>query len=113
VEICHNQTGYADYDSKREWLLDTFKPVQDFSLKQQCCDLGLQAYRAVNCQVIGRIDLRLDSSDSPQLLEINPNPALYNKNCSMPLIAEQAGLSYPQLFATIINIASQRWSLPD
>lgn len=111
VEICSATHAFADYHTKSDWSEETFKAVEDKTLTNNICDLALAAYQTVKCQCIGRVDIRLDDQNQPNLIEINPNPALYDKNCSMPIIAKNAGISYPGLFDQIIQDAVVRFQL--
>ncbi len=111
VEILHSNRGYASYEEKSGWGLQTFTQVDSGDLSDQIAEVARQAYIAVNCREIGRVDIRLDQEGSPSLIEINPNPALGRDDCTMPASARQAGLSYPDLIGTIIQQAVEHWSL--
>ena len=91
-----------DLAGKKAWSPQTFRPVEVGSLRHQLCDLAWQAYRTVDCQAIGRVDIRMDHAQRPQLLEINPNPGLHPTRSAMPAIAEQAGLTYADLIARLL-----------
>jgi D-alanine-D-alanine ligase len=69
------------------------------------------AYRALNCRDWSRIDVRLDSHGTPNILEINPLPGILPKpedNSSFPKSARAAGMSYNQLINAVLDIAMQR-----
>ncbi len=103
VEIQHEAIHLVDLAGKKAWRPQTFCPVDDGSLRHQLCELGWHAYRAVDCQVIGRVDIRMDHAQRPQLLEINPNPGLHPTRSAMPALAEQAGLTYVDLIARLLD----------
>ncbi len=86
--------------------------VESTSLKSELAELALRAYRAVGCRDLGRLEIRLDKNDNPQLLEINPIVGLHPTHASLPIIATQAGISYEELIAEILEHAINRWS-PD
>ena len=102
VEIQHSAIHLVDLAGKKAWSPQTFRPVEDRSLRHQLCDLGWHAYQTVDCQAIGRVDIRMDPAQRPQLLEINPNPGLHPTRSAMPAIAEQAGLTYADLIARLL-----------
>jgi D-alanine-D-alanine ligase len=108
VEIVHSAAPLVDVSSKKAWNPQTFQPVADRALRSQLCDLGLRAYRAVDCRRIGRVDMRMDRMGNPQLLEINPNPGLHPTRSAMPAMAGLAGLSYADLIARIVDRAVAR-----
>jgi len=90
----------------------TYIPVEPGPLKDELSDLALRAYLAVGCKDLGRVDFRLDKDGNPQVLELNPIVGLHPKNCLMPFIAAQAGISYEELIGKILQHAINRWSLP-
>lgn len=105
VEIVHSAAPLVDLASKKAWTPQTFQPVTDEALRDQLCWLGLQAYLAVDCRTIGRVDMRMDSAGRPQLLEINPNPGLHPTRSAMPAMARMAGWSYSRLLAHLVDQA--------
>jgi D-alanine-D-alanine ligase len=90
---------------------EKFVPVESASLEDKLSKLALQAYMAVGCRDLGRVDIRLDRDDNPQLLEINPIVGLHPTHAALPIIGMQAGVSYEALIAEILRHAINRWSL--
>ena len=73
--------------------------------------LSIKAYTALNCRDIARIDLRLDASGKPQLLELNTLPGMIADPrviSYFPVAARAAGLSYNQMIGRIIEHARER-----
>jgi D-alanine-D-alanine ligase len=105
VEIIHSAAPLVDLASKKAWTPQTFQPVADAALRADLCQLGLQAYLAVDCRTIGRVDMRMDEAGQPQLLEINPNPGLHPTRSAMPAMARMAGWSYSRLLAHLLDQA--------
>lgn len=66
--------------------------------------LALDAYRAVGCRGWGRVDLMLDASGAPQLLEVNTSPGMTSHSL-VPMAARQAGYDFPQLVGRIVEEA--------
>jgi D-alanine-D-alanine ligase len=65
---------------------------------------AVRAFRVVGGWGYGRVDIRLDESGEPVILEVNCNPCL-DSGMGLARSAEQAGLSYPQLLQAIIKAA--------
>ncbi|WP_314154419.1 D-alanine--D-alanine ligase [Rouxiella badensis] len=72
--------------------------------EQQLSDLALQAYRALDCSGWGRVDVMQDSEGNFNLLEVNTSPGMTSHSL-VPMAAKQAGLSFPQLVARILELA--------
>jgi D-alanine-D-alanine ligase len=106
--------GVNDLTQKEEWearALNKFTAVESTSLRSVLSELALQAYLAVGCRDLGRLEVRLDKNGDPQLLEINPLVGLHPTHSALPIIATQAGLSYEELIGEILEHAINRWSL--
>jgi len=103
------------FEQKEGWearVPDKLIPVESISLKNKLSELALQAYLTIGCRDLGRLEIRLDKNGNPQLLEINPIVGLHPTHSGLPIIATQAGLSYEELIAEILDHAISRWS-PD
>jgi len=99
---------------KEEWQAFTqekFVLVESVSLKNKLSELALQAYLAVGCRDLGRVDIRLDKDGNPQLLEINPLTGLHPTRSALPIIGRQVGISFKEMIAEILQHAIERWSL--
>lgn len=70
-------------------------------------DQALQAFQATQCRDYARIDMRLTESDTPCVLEVNPNPDL-TEGVSFMQSAELAGMSFSQTLAKIVDLARAR-----
>ena len=66
--------------------------------------LVLAAWRALGCSGWGRVDVMVDGEDNFQLLEVNTSPGMTSHSL-VPMAAKQAGLSFPQLVARILELA--------
>ena len=73
-------------------------------LTQHISSVALQAFRAIGGRGYGRVDMRLDESSQPFVLEVNCNPCL-DEGMGIARSAEQAGISFPQLLQLIIRAA--------
>jgi D-alanine-D-alanine ligase len=70
-------------------------------------DQALQAYQVSMCRDYARIDMRLTESDTPCVLEVNPNPDL-TEGVSFMQSAEKAGMSFSETLARIVELARAR-----
>lgn len=78
------------------------------SLAQKVRALALDAYRAIDCAGMGRVDLLLDRRDGALYLnEINTIPG-FTRISMYPKLWEATGLSYPELLDRLIHLALER-----
>jgi len=76
-------------------------------LAQRISDVALQAFRAVGGRGYGRVDMRLDESGDPYVLEVNCNPCI-DEGMGLARSADRAGISYPKLLQLIVRAALER-----
>ncbi|QHM69775.1 D-alanine--D-alanine ligase [Mixta intestinalis] len=67
-------------------------------------ELVLNAWRALGCSGWGRVDVMMDSDGSFCLLEVNTSPGMTSHSL-VPMAAKQAGMSFSQLVARILELA--------
>ena len=108
------------YSYEAKWILDTAAdPLDIFAcpaeieedLRQEIEQTCMAAYRVLRCRDWSRIDVRLDASGTPRILEINPLPGILpnpEDNSCLPKAARAAGLSYSELINTVLDIALER-----
>ena len=65
------------------------------------------AYRALGLRDYGRVDLRIDQSGTPWVIDVNPNCDI-SPDAGVSRAAKVAGMSYPQLVQMITLAAWQR-----
>ncbi len=96
------------YDYQAKYLSDEtqyFCPSGLSAAQEQALsELVLQAYRALDCNGWGRIDVMQDSNGGFNLLEANTSPGMTSHSL-VPMAAKQFGLSFPQLVARILELA--------
>lgn len=73
-------------------------------------DTALRAFRALECRDWCRVDMRLGADGIPQVLELNPIAGL-DPTCWFPRSARAAGMDYPTLMRTRVDIACRRYGL--
>jgi D-alanine-D-alanine ligase len=67
-------------------------------------DIALRCYRLLSCRGYARVDMRLDRSGIPYVLEVNPNPCI-DPDSGMVRSAAAAGISYRDLVCMIADLA--------
>ncbi|NUU66125.1 D-alanine--D-alanine ligase [Enterobacteriaceae bacterium BIT-l23] len=67
-------------------------------------DLAIRAWQVLGCSGWGRVDVMEDSDGSFRLLEVNTAPGMTSHSL-VPMAARQAGMSFPQLVARILELA--------
>jgi len=74
----------------------------------------LEAYRTMRCRDWCRIDVRLDRSNCPHIIELNPLPGILPRpedNSCFPKAARAAGITYNQLIITVLDAACRRYGM--
>ncbi len=67
--------------------------------------LSVAAYRAVDCEGWGRVDLMLDRDQRPWLIEVNTSPGMTSHSL-VPMAARAQGISYGDLVMQVLAQAS-------
>jgi D-alanine-D-alanine ligase len=70
--------------------------------------MALAAWRGLGCRDAGRIDLRVDAQDLPQVIDINPLAGLHPKHSDLPILCNMVGVSYVDLINIIMQSAMKR-----
>jgi D-alanine-D-alanine ligase len=71
----------------------------------------LDAFRVLGCRDWARIDVRLDASGRPNVLEVNPLPGILPDpadNSCLPKAARAAGIGYEELIQICLKYAAAR-----
>jgi D-alanine-D-alanine ligase len=111
------------YSYEAKWIWDqSTNPLKIFEcparldekLRTEIESACLRAYSILRCRDWCRIDVRLDASERPHILELNPLPGILPKpedNSCFPKAARAAGMSYNQLINSVLDIACKRYGL--
>lgn len=75
-------------------------------LARKISAISLKAFRAVGGWGYGRVDIRLDETGHPCVLEVNCNPSL-EEGVALSRSAEKIGLTYPRLLQQVVKIAME------
>ncbi len=80
------------------------------SLENRLKELAVKTYQAVECLDFGRVDIRVDKSGNPYVLEINPLPSLSTADV-FKVLADRMGMSYDAMIERIIDVSLERHGL--
>ncbi len=84
------------------------------NLKKRIEKIALNTYESLGCLDFCRIDLRLDGSEIPNVLDVNALPGLIpdpKQNSRFPRACFTAGMSYDEMILEILNSALKRYNL--
>lgn len=111
------------YSFETKWILDTKQSDFDVfdcptiiekELENKIIDYCLKTYKVLRCKDWSRIDVRLDKSGEPNIIEINPLPGILpdpRENSSFPKAARAAGISYEEMINRVLFSACKRYNL--
>ncbi len=71
------------------------------ALSHEIQTIALQAFKALDCEVWGRVDLMLDANQCPLLLEVNTVPGMTSHSL-VPMAAAAEGISFEQLVVDLL-----------
>ncbi|WP_345827268.1 D-alanine--D-alanine ligase [Pantoea sp. BRR-3P] len=102
------KTASEFYDYEAKYISDDTEYFCPSGLSAEQ-EAGLQtlvwaAWRALGCSGWGRVDVMADGEGNFQLLEVNTSPGMTSHSL-VPMAAKQAGYSFPQLVARILELA--------
>jgi len=108
------------YSYEAKWLWDTkdspievFKcpaPIED-ALLNKMENVCRKTFEVLNCRDWTRIDVRLDSSGEPNVIEVNPLPGILpdpQEHSCFPMASRAAGLNYDQMMNAVLDAATKR-----
>lgn len=111
------------YSYEAKWILDTREtPMEVFDcpaklppdLYSKIEETCRKTYNILRCKDWSRIDIRLDSSGIPNVIEINPLPGILPNpvdNSCFPKAARTAGIDYNQMINSVLNAARKRYEV--
>ncbi|MHC4983963.1 MAG: D-alanine--D-alanine ligase family protein, partial [Planctomycetota bacterium] len=68
---------------------------------------ALTAHQALGCRDMSRVDFMLDSSGTPQVLEVNTIPG-FTSHSLLPMAAGRVGISFEQMVDRLVGMAMSR-----
>jgi D-alanine-D-alanine ligase len=99
----------GNYDYQNKYFTDDTKyfcpAVLDPATGAEMARLAVEAFRALECEGWGRVDILLRASDNkPFLIEVNTSPGMTSHSL-VPMAARAVGLSYEDLCVEIVASA--------
>jgi len=109
-------TAFYDYDAKYDrddtqyrFDLPRKSPPRDGAPAEALADtlqaIAIQAYQALGCRHLARIDFMLDAAGKPWCIEVNTMPG-FTTHSLLPMAARHAGLDMPQLTDRLARLAA-------
>jgi D-alanine-D-alanine ligase len=98
---------YSYYNKENYKELIAYEPVNG-KLMDDCADISLKAWKALNALDGGRVDLRMDKHGKLSFIEINPLAGLNPVHSDLPILSSFYGISYTQLIGEIMKAAEKR-----
>jgi D-alanine-D-alanine ligase len=81
-------------------------PLSKF-LYQQAQEFALRSCKALNLEIVSRIDMLVDAQEKIYVIEANTNPGM-TQTSLLPKAAQVAGYSFSQLLIKILELALKR-----
>ncbi len=110
VRSPHSFYSYEDkHVHRKELICPADLPCE---LAEEMRAMAVEAFRALRCRDLARLDFKLDKAGRPAFLEINPLPGLSAEYGIFPVQARAAGFTYEGLIGHIIDLALRRSRQP-
>lgn len=106
LPVVRMETSNEFYDYEAKYFSDETRyhcpaGLND-DLEQRVREVALRAFRALDCDVWGRVDIMLDADDQPLLLEVNTVPGMTDHSL-VPMAAAAEGLDFDGLVLSILE----------
>ena len=75
------------------------------SFAQACEKVSLDAWKVLECQDGGRVDIRFDDKGIANFIEVNPLAGLHPKHSDLPILSYKNGIEYVELIRMIMESA--------
>jgi D-alanine-D-alanine ligase len=100
---------FYDYEAKYRDDDTEYLCPADLSemVRTQVCEAALAANEAVGAEHFSRVDIMLDASGRPQVLEVNIIPG-FTSHSLLPKAARADGIEFPNLCAKIVELGWNR-----
>jgi D-alanine-D-alanine ligase len=106
VEAVPREEDFYDFEARYEIGRTDF--VCPAGLPPECTartqEIALATYRLLGCRGFARVDLMVDESNEPLVLEANVIPGL-TETSLLPMAAEAAGIAFDDLIGRILKLA--------
>jgi D-alanine-D-alanine ligase len=75
------------------------------SIAQACEKVSLDAWKVLECEDGGRVDIRFDHNGIPNFIEVNPLAGLHPEHSDLPILSHKNGIEYIELIRMIMQSA--------
>ncbi len=83
----------------------------DPGLSKRIKEISLAAFNSFGCRDFARLDVRINKSGDPLILEVNPLPGLSTTYSLFPIQAAAAGLDYRTMIRMIVEASLKRYGM--
>lgn len=111
MEILLNERAEKDvysYLNKEECDSYVEYNAPEREIAERCEKVALDAWRLLECQDGGRVDIRCDEKGEPNFIEVNPLAGLHPVHSDLPILSRLNGISYPELIERIMSSALEK-----
>ena len=100
------KSGFYDYEAKYTAGKTDYRCPADLTQEEidRCNDAAIRVFKALKGRGFPRVDLILDDTGTPYVLEMNTIPGM-TPTSLLPMAARQAGLEFDDLVVEILNRA--------
>jgi D-alanine-D-alanine ligase len=95
--------GTPEYDGTVGTCPAQLEPI----VEQRVREIALRAYQLMEIRDYARVDIRLDASNTPYVLEVNPNPDI-SCDAGFARSARTAGMTFDDMIVKIVETALER-----
>lgn len=110
MEIIYKQKtdNIYSYTTKENYLdlVEYVAVTGDFL--EECKEVSLNAWRALNCLDGGRVDVKIDRNGSISFIEVNPLAGLNPVISDLPILCQLNNISYQEIIDAILKSAIKR-----
>ena len=113
LPVCQIRPAREFYDYEAKYLVDDtsyiFEPALPASLLEEVQRLAVSAHTCLGCEVFSRVDVMIDSSHRPYLLEVNTIPG-FTGHSLVPKAAARVGTDFEALCQRIVELSLHKHS---
>ena len=110
MEIIYKQKtdNIYSYTTKENYLDLVEYVAVTGDLLEECKEVSLNAWRALNCLDGGRVDVKIDRNGSISFIEVNPLAGLNPVISDLPILCQLNNISYQEIIDAILKSAIKR-----
>jgi D-alanine-D-alanine ligase len=104
-------SGFFDFDSRyTPGLTEYYCPARiDEEAASRAVEVACRTHRALGCLNVSRVDIIIDESGVPQVLELNISPGM-TETSLLPMAASAAGMDFKDLVGRLVKLAMEKYS---